>query len=497
MEDSKSSYKQIVKSTGIFGGTQLVNILLGVIRNKIIAVLLGASGVGLMGIYQSIIDMVRSVGGLGMETTGVKEIASANAEGNSQKIAYTVYYVHRLIQYTALTSSLVCLVFCYPISLWAFGDSSHSIYIASLSLVVLLSTLSQGQMVIFQGLRQIRTMAKVLVVGNFLSLISTIPFYFLWGINGIIPAFIVAAGIYYLLSLRYYIPLEKSLEPLPKKPNFSEVLRKGNSMFHLGVYLVVSSVLSTVVMFLIRIFFTQRLGVESAGLFQAVWMITNIYLMLILKSMGTDFYPRLSGVAANQKAAVKLINEQTLISLLVGTPIIVGMLLFGFLVLILLYSSKFLSAESLLQWQILGTFFKVLSWPMAFILLALNKGKHYLVSEFSFFAIFYGSNYLLFPYFGLNSAGISYFISYIFYLLIIYYFSIRLIRFHWVKQVWFGVVVSGTFVFAAFLLGQSVKGFSFYLSAVFLLILSIGYSVFELNKLVSLKNAVRFLFRKR
>lgn len=497
MEDkSSSSYKQIVKSTGIFGGSQLINIVIGVIRNKVIAVLLGASGVGLIGIYQSVIDMVRSVSGLGMEMTGVKEIASANATGNKRRLAYTVYQVRRLVQLTAVAGGAICLLLCHPISVWAFGDSSHAVYIACLSLVVALAAMLQGQLIVLQGLRQISTMAWVMVSGNLLSLVLTLPFFFLWGINGILPVLVVGTGIYYLLSLKYYIPVRNSLENLPQKPSFSEVIQKGKSMFRLGGYLVGATIVNTLTMFLIRIFITSRVGVESAGLFQSVWAITNVYLMLVLKSMGSDFYPRLCQVSKQRVASVRLINQQTYMALLVATPIILGMLLFGFMALTLLYSSKFLAAESLLQWQILGTFLKVASWPMAFILLAKDKGKHYILSEILFFLVYYGLNYCLFPSFGLDAAGIAYLIAYGVYLGVIFGFAVRLIRFNWSRQVWIESIICGILVVLAFLLVRNLQGWMFYLPAIGLFLASCGYSVYQFNKVIPLSQLRKRILRK-
>ncbi|MBP1617023.1 MAG: hypothetical protein H6Q14_850 [Bacteroidetes bacterium] len=498
METNKlSSYKQIVKSTSIFGGSQLINIVIGVIRNKVIAVLLGASGVGLIGIYQSIIDMVRSISGLGLEMTGVKEIASANAADNKQRLAYIVNLVRRLVEITAVAAGMICLFLCYPISIWTFGDASHTVYIACLSLVVALSALLQGQLIVLQGLRQISKMAKVLVLGNFLSLVLTLPFFFLWGINGILPVLIVGTAIYYLLSLKYYIPIQNSLENLPARPAFSEVIRKGKSMFRLGAYLVAATIVNTLTMFLIRIFITNRVGVEAAGLFQSVWAITNVYLMLVLKSMGTDFYPRLCEVSKQRVASARLINQQTYVALLVATPIILGMLLFGFMALTLLYSSKFLAAESLLQWQILGTFLKVASWPMAFILLAKDKGKHYILSEVLFFLVYYGFNYWLFPSFGLNAAGIAYLIAYLVYFAVIFGFARGLIRFNWSKQVWIESIICGIFVVLAFLLVRNVQGWMFYLLGISLFLASCIYSIYEFNKIIPFKQLRDRIFGNR
>ena len=44
----KDLYGQIIKYTGIFGSIQGLSILTGVIRNKIMAVMLGTGGMGLM-----------------------------------------------------------------------------------------------------------------------------------------------------------------------------------------------------------------------------------------------------------------------------------------------------------------------------------------------------------------------------------------------------------------------------------------------------------------
>lgn len=55
-----------------------------------IAVLLGPVGVGIIGIYNSVIEMIRSAGGLGMDTTGVKEIAEAESSRDEEVLYKTV-----------------------------------------------------------------------------------------------------------------------------------------------------------------------------------------------------------------------------------------------------------------------------------------------------------------------------------------------------------------------------------------------------------------------
>ena len=39
----------------------------------------------------------------------------------------------------------------------------------------------------------------------------------------------------------------------------------------------------------------SQAGLEAAGLYQAAWTLSGLYVGFILQSMGTDFYPRLVG----------------------------------------------------------------------------------------------------------------------------------------------------------------------------------------------------------
>jgi hypothetical protein len=54
-EPDKNTYGQILKSSALIGGSSIINIGIRIIRTKAMALILGPSGVGLMGLYESII----------------------------------------------------------------------------------------------------------------------------------------------------------------------------------------------------------------------------------------------------------------------------------------------------------------------------------------------------------------------------------------------------------------------------------------------------------
>ena len=100
-EDSqRSSYRGIFKATSLFGGVQVYQILIEIIKSKFIAVLLGPLGVGIQGLYTSGIQMIQQISSLGLSSSAVRNIAEANGSGDVKAINKTVTALRRLVWVT-------------------------------------------------------------------------------------------------------------------------------------------------------------------------------------------------------------------------------------------------------------------------------------------------------------------------------------------------------------------------------------------------------------
>lgn len=492
LSNKNSSYNRIIKATGIFGGSQLVSIVLGVLRTKIVALLIGTVGVGLIGVFQSIIDTVRSVTSLGLDTGAVKEIASAASSEDTQELSKSISIFKKWFLWTALIGFLSCIVFCLPISIWVFDDVKYSMHIAALSVCVFLAILATGRSAILQGLSKISYMAKASLISAVGTILIVIPIYYFFGVYAVVPA-LALGNLAWFFSVDYYY---KKLNIRVVTVENKEIVEAGLNTLKLGIFIVLSTVLSTVSMLLIRTYLITDADVETAGLFQAVWTITNIYLALILKSMGTDYFPRLCGVIDKKREVRTLINEQTYIVLIIASPIIVGMLVFSELILPLLYSVEFSGAASLLQWQVLGTFFKVMAWPVAFILLAKNKGPLHFVTECIFYGVYLVVGYLLFPYYGLDALGIGYLIAYIVYFAAIFIMGRSISGFAWSSAVAKIVIVNVLMILFSFYIVYTHLEYA-YISGGVIFILSLIYAYYNLRKVFGLNDIKNWFKSKR
>jgi|GEM_PF-3077713 len=268
----RGSYGQILKSTTLVGGSQVINILLGIVRTKFMAVLLGPEGIGLAGLYQAATGLVGTLTGLGVGSSGVRQIAEAAGTGDETAIARTIVTLRRIALILGVIGMLVTIVLCRPLSRATFGNGDQAPAIALLSLTLLFGSISGGQTALIQGLRRIRDLASLSVLGAFFGTLLGIPIIYLWGRNGIVPMLIAVSATGILTSWWYArkIPLRRV------RIGWRETFAEGRGLLKLGLVFMASSLMTSPVMYLIRVIIVRDLGLDGAGLYQAANTLSNL-----------------------------------------------------------------------------------------------------------------------------------------------------------------------------------------------------------------------------
>lgn len=427
---SRNSYGQILKSSTLVGGSQVISIAIRTIQVKVLSILLGPVGIGLVGLYQSIIDITSTITGLGIRSSGVRQIAAASATADQQKVARTVLTLRRVAISLGIVGMILMFFGRKHISRLTFGDTEHSNTIAILSVTLLFISISSGQTALVQGMRRIGDLAKLSMLGAFFGAVISIPIIYYWGKEGIAP-FLVGVSVMTILTSWWYarkIPIEKV------NLRLQDIRDEAHVLISLGVVLMASALMTALVLYLIRVMVVRRFGLEAAGLYQSAAMLSSVYIGFILGAMGMDFYPRLTAASQDNVACNRLVNEQAEIGLLMAAPGLIATLTFAPLVIELFYSKKFIPAYDILQWQILGTFLRVVSWPLGYTLLAKGKGKMFFWTELSANAVYVVLFWLGIGIFGLKGSGMAFFALYFFYLFLMMYVVRKLTGFGWSER---------------------------------------------------------------
>lgn len=424
------SYLQILKSSVLIGGASIVNIGVGMIRVKAMAVMLGPSGVGLMGLYGSVADLAQSIAGMGVNSSGVRQIAESAGSGEMERVARTATVLRRIAFVLGLLGAILLIAISKQVSLLTFGTDQHANAVALLSLAVLSSSISGGQTALIQGMRRIKDLAHMSMLGTLFGTMTGIPLVYFFRENGVVPSLIAAAGMTIAASWWY----SRKVPVRPIAISLGELKTEALALLKLGFAFMACGLLTLGSAYAIRALVVHMSGLHAAGLYQSAWTLGGLYVGFILQAMGTDFYPRLSAIATDREACNRLVNEQAQISLLMAGPGIMATLTFAPLVIALFYSSEFAAAVAPLRWICLGLMLRIIAWPMGFILLATKAQTLFILTELAAATVHVGLAWLCIQRFGITGAGTAFFGLYVWHTSFIYVIVHRLTGFRWSAQ---------------------------------------------------------------
>ncbi len=488
--EEKKEYRSIFKATSLFGGVQVYQILISIIRSKTVAIFLGPAGMGIQGLYQSAIQLVQNVSSMGLSQSAVRDVSEANNSGDMQKVSRTVSALRSLVWITGALGMIATIALSVFLSKKTFGDTAHIIPFVLLSVILLIDQLTAGRLVVLQGMRRLKPLAKASAIGSTIGLIIAIPMYYFFRVEGIVPTLILASLASFLIACFY----SKQIKIEKVRLTIKEVLREGKDMLSMGIAMSVSGVLVTLAAYVLRGYIRGIGGVEAVGLYTAGFALTNSYVGMVFNAMGTDYFPRLSAINKDNAKCHEIMNQQGDIAILLVAPIALVCLIFSPLIIRVLYSSQFLAATQYIQWALVGMMFKAVSWCVAFVFVAKAEMKLFIVNETIANAYILVLNLLGYKFFGLSGIGMTFALGYLIYTIQVYCIAHRRYGFRFSKELVKTFFILLGCILSVFLLIISWQSELVYYPAGLLAIAGITYSIIGLNKRMDLRE---FLHTKK
>ncbi|WP_208246856.1 O-antigen translocase (plasmid) [Rhizobium sp. T1470] len=424
-QDSKS-YNQIIRSTMLIGGSSVINVVFSIARNKAMALLLGPEGIGMMALYNSVADIAQTVAGLGINASGVRQIAAVGSH-DAKRISEVVAVLRRVSIILGLVGAALLLLFSGPVAEFTFGDRQHMVGVMILSLAVFFQVAAAGRGALIQGVRDISGLAWMSVLGGLFSLVVGVPIIYFLGSRGIAIALAAAAFASFVISWWF----SRRIDIPSVSLSAGRALQETSALFKLGIVFMASGFLTMGSAYAIRLIVSSESGLHAAGLYQAAWSLGGLYAGFILQAMGTDFYPRLTAVAEDNAECNRLVNEQTEVSILLAGPGLIATLTLAPAVMALFYSSEFQGAVEILRWICLGMMLRIVAWPIGFIVLAKGAKAIFFWSEVAATVVHVGLAWLCVPKFGAAGAGFAFFGLYVWHGILIYCVARRYTNFRW------------------------------------------------------------------
>ncbi|CAD5252940.1 MULTISPECIES: O-antigen translocase [unclassified Imperialibacter] len=492
----KSSYRSIFKSTSLFGGVQVFNIIITIIRGKFVAVLLGPAGMGINGLFMTTIQMLQNITNLGLPQSAVRDIASSSNDPGKIAVTYTVF--KRWIWFTALLGGSLTFFGAPFLSQYVFQNDSYAWAFRLLSVTFVFGAVSGGIYTLLRGLRRLKALASANVLGSLAGLLVAVPLFYFFGIQGIVPAILATAMANFVIAL-FFKNREVKIESA--NLNYKRTFFQGLDMAKLGISLSASMLMTSGISFVLLTFINRQGSEADVGLYNAGLTITNTYVGLVFTALATDYFPRLAEkINLKTEEWKQVVHQQLELMLLILAPLLVVLILTAPVFIKLLLSEQFLSVIPYLLWAVVGVFLKAPVWVLGYIFIASGNNRVFLVTEASAALIQLALNIFFYQQFGLEGLGValgcSYLLSFCTLLVVmkwIYGFSFN-------SSQWKIVLILFVLVLASALSAKYLNYPMAYLSGGFFLILVGWFSLQKLNQLMDIRGAIQNVatrFRKR
>lgn len=382
MSSGDNTYGHILKYTGIFGGVQGLNILTGLVRNKLVALILGPSGMGLASLFNNTISLLSQATGLGIGISAVRNVSELYESGDVRALEQCVAMIRAWSLLTALAGAVLCMALGPALSSLTFSWGDHSLHFILLAPAVALAAVTAGETAILKGMRRLRRLAVIQVYNMLVSLVVSIPVYYVWGESGIVPVIVLMA----LAAMLLVVWQSCRMFP-PRLAGMRAALGRGWGMVRLGAAFTLAGVFGSGAEMLIRSYLNVCADLTVVGLYNAGYMIAITYAGMVFSAMDTDYFPRLTAVNHDNALVRLTANRQIEVSLLIVAPMLTTLIIVLPVLVPLLFSGKFLPMVGMTRTALLAMYLRAIMLPVEYIPLAKGESMSHLTLEAAYSVI--------------------------------------------------------------------------------------------------------------
>lgn len=490
MKINQLDYRNIVKSTSIFGGTQLYQIIINIVKVKVIAVLIGTFGMGLSNIFVSTLSVVVSIAGLSFNYTATREIAQAVSEKDYKKVNKIYSIQSKLLHFTSTASLIIVIFFSSYFSILVFGNKEYKWAFVWLSITVLFNIITIKNNTLLQGTRRLKDLAKNTIIGASVGLFISLPIYYVWGIKGIVPALIITAFSSFLVS-QFFV---NKIGLIKIDLTIKETLSGASDMLKFGVYMMLASFMGNGVIFVVNAFISNIGSIEDVGLYGAGIRITSQFAGLVFTAMSLDYFPRLSAISSNNLKLKEVVNQQSEIIILIVQPLLMLMILFSPSLIKILLTNEFIEITNFVRVVSFGTIFQAAQFIISFIPIAKGDKKNYFIWNACFNNLT-GLIVLILGYklLALNGLAIALLFHNLLSFLVFLVVTNKNYKYKMSKRFFLFLIIATLLLGIALIISLKFNSLFSHIINYTLFIASILFSIYYINKLISIKNSFNIL----
>jgi PST family polysaccharide transporter len=410
-----SRLREIAGSSVKVGVATLAGLFGWVVGGKLLALELGAAGVGVFGLLRQLLQNLSVFSTFSGSNALVQGLASRSGEPQAR-------YAHSVARLYGIGGLIVAGVIGLGapwLGPWLIPHQDSASLLRWLSLAVLTLTAQSYFAGLLNGHRAVDALVRSQILGPIAVLLLAYPVALLVRLGspaGMVLLLIVPNGV---VAMAAMLRARRSgwFRPLA----YPGVVREDVASFlRMSAVLLVSGLLVTGTQYLQSRLVAEFLGLEQAGMFWVAWTLSMTYVTVLLGSYGTYYMPALSALT-DQAQRHGLIRDYLRLALVVMPALVSLIILVKPWIVLLMFSPKLLPSLEVMRWMLIGDLFKGVAWVLAFPMLAFKEMRWFFWTELVFSTALAGTSAAsLWMGGGIEILGVLFALAYAAYLLAMY-----------------------------------------------------------------------------
>ncbi|MCU7548497.1 O-antigen translocase [Chitinophagaceae bacterium LB-8] len=402
----------IVKVFSLTSISTLVKMLTGLISVKVVSVIIGPGGIALLGQLNSFSTIIYNFASGGINS-GVTKYVAENKQSD-EKIKSYLSVAFKITLYCSLLAGIFMIIFHDFLSKTIMLSNEYGYLFILFGLAVFLYAVNGFLLSILNGFKELKKFVSINIINALVGVGFTICLVYFWGLRGALisavtfQSFMVFITIWMMRRLPW-LKLDYFRQRIDKT-----ILKKYT---HYALMTFVTAVTVPVSQLIIRAHIISTVSPIQAGWWEAMNRISGMYVMVITSSFGVYYLPRLSELKNKLELRHEIFKAYKVILpiLCVGFAHIY---FFRIFIIKVLFAPDFYPMENLFVWQLLGDFFKIASWLLAFLMIAKSMTKTFIATE-----IIFSASLVCFSFFFIRMNGLvgitqAYCLNYLIYFLV-------------------------------------------------------------------------------
>lgn len=403
----------LIKTSFYTSISTAITFLSGFIVIKVVAVKIGPEGIAFVGQFQNTTAILTLLA-TGTITMGViKYLAQHKAEPlKIQKIIHSAFLISF---FCSIMISIIVLSSSHYLSKAAFKTTDYWLVYFLFGLFVMLISFNTLFLAILNGLKEIKKYTIVNISASLIGVSFTLLGAFYFGLIGVLISSTASGIVVFLMNIFIFKKLGISWKP--RISNWDKRVFK--MLLAFSVMALVSGFIAPAIQILIRDKIILRFSATEAGYWQAVTKISDYYLGFITSVLAVYYMPRLSEIQDRHELKKEIKSGYKFILPIVGL-IAFSIWIFKDLIIHLLFTPAFLPMRPLFAYQLMGDFFKIGSWLLAYLMIAKAMTKTFIITEIFFSLSYVVLSYIFLDKFGIIGATYSFCINYAIYWIVMF-----------------------------------------------------------------------------